>query len=377
MSRASGRSSGRRGSPRRGRRILDVDGSAVSVVAHAADHPPSWQGRPRRAAARRASPRVDAMPLVLLVRHGRTAANAGGMLAGWTPGVTLDERGREQATPSPTGCGPSRSRSSSPAPWNAPARRPRRSSPAGPRPAPRVDDRVGECRYGDWTGQELKTLAKDPLWRVVQAHPSRGGLPRRGEAMAEMQPRAVAAVRDWNAAAASTDPTPVRGGVPRRHHQGDRRRCPRPAPRPASSASRWTPARSPPSVHRPRPFVLRLNDVGGGVDACPPRRREEPRAGATPGAASDAAVGGGAGHRRLGSEHGAPGAPIRPARALRGRHGGPARRADLLPPGPRGRAPQRRAGEEPGAVLAERSTDCSTGAPPRRRARRPSPPSRS
>ena len=37
------------------------------------------------------------MPTVLLVRHGRTAANASGVLAGWTPGVGLDETGQAQA----------------------------------------------------------------------------------------------------------------------------------------------------------------------------------------------------------------------------------------------------------------------------------------
>jgi len=34
---------------------------------------------------------------VILVRHGRTAANAVGTLAGWTPGVDLDDTGRAQA----------------------------------------------------------------------------------------------------------------------------------------------------------------------------------------------------------------------------------------------------------------------------------------
>ncbi len=37
------------------------------------------------------------MPTVLLVRHGRTAANASGTLAGWTPGIALDDTGRAQA----------------------------------------------------------------------------------------------------------------------------------------------------------------------------------------------------------------------------------------------------------------------------------------
>ena len=37
------------------------------------------------------------MPTVILVRHGRTAANAGGVLAGWTPGVHLDDKGNVYA----------------------------------------------------------------------------------------------------------------------------------------------------------------------------------------------------------------------------------------------------------------------------------------
>ena len=37
------------------------------------------------------------VPTVLLVRHGRTTANASGTLAGWTPGIGLDEVGRAQA----------------------------------------------------------------------------------------------------------------------------------------------------------------------------------------------------------------------------------------------------------------------------------------
>ncbi|MFS2031516.1 histidine phosphatase family protein, partial [Curtobacterium sp. CT11-45] len=37
------------------------------------------------------------MATVLLVRHGRTTANATGVLAGRTAGVALDAVGREQA----------------------------------------------------------------------------------------------------------------------------------------------------------------------------------------------------------------------------------------------------------------------------------------
>ena len=37
------------------------------------------------------------MAICLLVRHGRTTANATGVLAGWTPGPALADPGREQA----------------------------------------------------------------------------------------------------------------------------------------------------------------------------------------------------------------------------------------------------------------------------------------
>jgi probable phosphomutase (TIGR03848 family) len=62
-----------------------------------------------------------------------------------------------------------------------------------------VEERLGECKYGDWTGQPLRKLARDPLWRVVQAHPSAVRFPGPdGETMTGMQQRAVAAIRDWN-----------------------------------------------------------------------------------------------------------------------------------------------------------------------------------
>jgi broad specificity phosphatase PhoE len=35
--------------------------------------------------------------LLVLIRHGLTAATNGGVLGGWTPGVHLTDPGREQA----------------------------------------------------------------------------------------------------------------------------------------------------------------------------------------------------------------------------------------------------------------------------------------
>src|SRR4051812_36852255 len=226
------------------------------------------------------------MTTVLLVRHGLTSMT-GPVLAGWTPGVHLDDRGRAQAV--------ALAERLRPVPLSgivsSPLERCQETAAAVAvgRDAPEVqtDDRLGECRYGDWTGQELKKLAKDPLWKVVQAHPSAAEFPG-GEALRETQARAVDAVRSYNAELGD-DATWVavsHGDVIKavvadalglhldlfQRIQAD----------PCSvTVIRYTPL---------RPFVLRLNDVGGTVDDLVPAKRRGRRR-----PSSDAVVGGGAG----------------------------------------------------------------------------------
>ncbi|HUN38317.1 MAG TPA: MSMEG_4193 family putative phosphomutase, partial [Trebonia sp.] len=143
------------------------------------------------------------MTTVLLVRHGLTSST-GQVLTGWTPGISLDDRGRAQAK--------ALAERLAPIPLAAivtsPLDRCRQTAEAiaatrrgaGQAGELTTDDRMGECRYGDWTGKELKELAKDPLWPVVQAHPSAVRFPGpEGETMLGMQHRAVSAIRDWNA----------------------------------------------------------------------------------------------------------------------------------------------------------------------------------
>ena len=85
--------------------------------------------------------------------------------------------------------------------WSAASRPPAPSSPTATLEL-QTDDRLGEARYGDWTGRPIKELAKDPLWKVVQQHPSAAVFPGpEGEGLAQTQARAVAAVREWNAEA--------------------------------------------------------------------------------------------------------------------------------------------------------------------------------
>ena len=53
---------------------------------------------------------------------------------------------------------------------------------------------VSEVDYGAWTGKALKDLFSEPLWAVVQQHPSAAIFPD-GEGLAFVQAHAVAAVR--------------------------------------------------------------------------------------------------------------------------------------------------------------------------------------
>jgi probable phosphoglycerate mutase len=134
---------------------------------------------------------------VLLVRHGLTALT-GPTLVGWTPGIHLDDRGRKQAEALAARLRPV----ALAAIVSSPLERCVDTADAlaagrEPAPAREVDDRIGEVGYGEWTGREIKVLAKDPLWAIVQAHPSAVTFPG-GEALRETQARAVAAVRDWN-----------------------------------------------------------------------------------------------------------------------------------------------------------------------------------
>ncbi|MBY8884436.1 MSMEG_4193 family putative phosphomutase [Streptomyces sp. PTM05] len=139
------------------------------------------------------------MPTVILVRHGRSTANADGVLAGWSPGVALDEHGAAQAAALAgrlAGLPVS-------AVVSSPLQRCRETlAPllaARPELPSYTDDRLGECRYGDWTGRKLAELADEPLWQTVQRHPSAAVFPGEdGESVRAMQHRAVEAIRDWN-----------------------------------------------------------------------------------------------------------------------------------------------------------------------------------
>jgi probable phosphomutase (TIGR03848 family) len=140
------------------------------------------------------------MPIVILVRHGRSIANADGVLAGWSPGVGLDEHGVSQADALAGRLAglPLAAVVSSPLQRCQETVQPLLG--AFPKLPLHTDARLGECHYGDWTGRKLTELAEEPLWTTVQQHPSAARFPGpEGESVRAIQARAVDAIRDWNA----------------------------------------------------------------------------------------------------------------------------------------------------------------------------------
>jgi probable phosphomutase (TIGR03848 family) len=131
---------------------------------------------------------------VILLRHGRSTSNTAGILAGRSEGVDLDDKGREQAAGLIDRIGDLPIRAVVCSPML------RCRSTVEPLAAqlflePLIDERLAEVDYGEWTGRKMGELASEPLWRVVQAHPSAAVFPG-GEGLAQVQTRAVAAVRE-------------------------------------------------------------------------------------------------------------------------------------------------------------------------------------
>jgi probable phosphomutase (TIGR03848 family) len=243
------------------------------------------------------------MATVILARHGRTTANATGVLAGRSKGVHLDDHGLEQAR-----CAAQRLASLPLAALvSSPLERCRETAreigKAQTSPLKPVNDRgLVECDYGSWTGQELKLLAKEDLWRTVQAHPSAVCFPE-GESMSAMAQRGVEAVRRWDARITDEHgPEAVwvavsHGDVIKAiladalgmHLDAFQRIVVDPA---SLSVVRYTPL---------RPFVVSLNSTAGDLGHLkPPAKKSRRRK-----VSSDAPVGGGAGTggRRTTSAH--------------------------------------------------------------------------
>lgn len=247
-----------------------------------------------------APPRVGRVPTCLLVRHGRTTANASGTLAGWTPSVELDDIGRGQVETLARRLAdlPVRRLVSSPLTRCLQTSDLLRAG-AWPDLAPEEHLDLGECRYGAWTGRSLRDLAGEPLWRVVQDQPSAARFPdgeqHPGESIAAMAARGIAAVREidaqvgaehgpdavWVAVSHGDVIKAILADAAGAHLDEFQRFVVGPA---SVSAVRYTSR---------RPFLLRANDTGSDLAALVPPPAVEPTPGEGDGG-SEAVVGGGA-----------------------------------------------------------------------------------
>jgi probable phosphomutase (TIGR03848 family) len=231
------------------------------------------------------------MATVILLRHARSTANGSGVLAGRTPRVALDDSGVRQAAELVERLAdvPIAGIVASPL-----LRCKQTVAPLATAKEISVvtDARLSEVDYGEWTGRKLATLVKEPLWTVVQQHPSAAVFPG-GEGLANVQARAVAAMRAhdarttaehgpyaiWIACSHGDVIKSVLADALGQHLDSFQRIVVDPC---SVSVVRYTDT---------RPFVLRTNDTGGELASIvPPKPKKTSRK-----PASDAVVGGSTG----------------------------------------------------------------------------------
>ena len=131
--------------------------------------------------------------LVLLVRHGQTPTT-GDTLPGRAKGLHLADKGREQAEAAAARIAKLEKVD---AVYASPMERTRET--AAPIAKARnlkvqIDRGLIECDFGEWTGEQLKTLRKTKEWSTVQRYPSGFRFPG-GESFAEMQLRITRALQ--------------------------------------------------------------------------------------------------------------------------------------------------------------------------------------
>ncbi|MGA1248453.1 MAG: MSMEG_4193 family putative phosphomutase [Candidatus Nanopelagicales bacterium] len=134
------------------------------------------------------------MPFLYLVRHAQSTANSDGVLAGRMPGISLDKRGKKQAE--------KLSKFLATVEFEkiiaSPLERTQETAAILRADAEiKLDYRISECDYGQWSGQKIEDLQKLELWREIQKKPSSVTFPE-GESMQEMFERAWSSVEFWN-----------------------------------------------------------------------------------------------------------------------------------------------------------------------------------
>ncbi len=150
------------------------------------------------------------MATVVLVRHGRTTANAAGVLAGRAPGVDLDAVGVHQVETTARRLADVALARAVTSPLLRCVRTAEAIAAAQSTPPPLTrSEGLSECDYGAWQGRRLHDLVGEPLWSVVQTQASAAAFPE-GESLRAMQHRAVEVIRSADAdVAAQCGPSAV------------------------------------------------------------------------------------------------------------------------------------------------------------------------
>ena len=138
------------------------------------------------------------MARIILLRHAHSIANESGILAGQLPGISLSKKGSQQAIALVNRIGkvsfdsirmsPMQRCQETLAPWLE-------SAHSNGLKKFILDEKLIEMNYGSWSGKKLNSLAKQPLWKIIQKTPSKVEFPQ-GERMTAMQKRAVASIEE-------------------------------------------------------------------------------------------------------------------------------------------------------------------------------------
>lgn len=130
------------------------------------------------------------MTTILLIRHAVNDFVKTGKLAGWTPGVHLNDEGTAQAE----ALGQRLAKMPIDTIYASPLERTMETAQAIQQHHPHLQIEqnleIGEVQYGDWEGMKIADLRKRKMWDVVQEYPSRAFFPK-GETMRGVQIRAV------------------------------------------------------------------------------------------------------------------------------------------------------------------------------------------
>lgn len=134
------------------------------------------------------------MGYALLIRHAQNDWVSKNRLAGWTPGVHLNDTGRKQAEQ----LAGRLSTLPLKALYSSPLERCLETAAAiSAFHSLEIQslEAMGEVRYGKWEGKKIKKLSKKPAWHIIQHFPSRFRFPD-GESLLEVQQRAVSAIEE-------------------------------------------------------------------------------------------------------------------------------------------------------------------------------------